>query len=83
MGTLLRFGAWRIMIYSLDHPPAHVHVVGPQGRARIALNCPDGPAIPLDARGIERGTLRRMLDHIDSNLAGLCGAWDATHGQHG
>jgi hypothetical protein len=79
----LRFGPWRIMIYSLDHPPPHVHVVGPDGRAKVALNCPHGPAIPIDARGIDRGTLRRIVEQIEKDHARLCSAWDAMHGQHG
>ncbi|WP_126447342.1 DUF4160 domain-containing protein [Sterolibacteriaceae bacterium J5B] len=36
MGTLLRIAGWRIMMYSLDHPPPHVHVVGP---GRPGENC--------------------------------------------
>ena len=50
MGTLLRVGNWRVMIYTLDHAPAHVHLVGPEGRAKIALNCPKGPTVPIDCR---------------------------------
>ncbi|OYV37212.1 MAG: hypothetical protein B7Z83_05145 [Thiomonas sp. 20-64-5] len=48
--TLLRVGGWRIMIYTHDHRPAHVHAVSPNGRAKFLLNCADGPVIASDAR---------------------------------
>ncbi len=80
MGTLLRFGAWRIMIYVKDHGPAHVHVVGPEGRAKIELNCPAGPALPVDIRGMDAVTVRRVVELITDNLARLCAAWKELHG---
>ena len=79
MGTVLRTGAYRIMVYTLDHPPAHVHVVGPDGRATIALGCPNGPASPLEASGIDPAALRHALAIISENLALLCSAWRAIH----
>jgi len=82
MPTLLRIDHWRVMIYSLDHPPAHVHIVGPEGRARIALNCPNGPAIPIDAHGIAAATLKRIVIAIEAEIAGLCEEWRRIHGSH-
>jgi len=29
MPTVLRAGGLRVVIYPNDHPPAHVHVIGP------------------------------------------------------
>jgi hypothetical protein len=29
MPTVLRIGGLRVVIYPNDHPPAHVHVLGP------------------------------------------------------
>ncbi len=43
MPTVLRFDAYRVVIYTNDHCPAHVHVIGPQGRAIFELNGPKGP----------------------------------------
>src|SRR5437879_7028977 len=37
MPTILRFRGLRVMIYSYDHRPPHVHVIGPGAEARIAL----------------------------------------------
>lgn len=80
MGTLLRLGPWRVMIYTNDHGPSHVHVVGPDGRAKIALNCPRGPVTPLDIRGIDGGTVRRIVVLIERDLEVLCATWENIHG---
>nr|WP_288121080.1 DUF4160 domain-containing protein [Thiomonas sp.] len=80
MGTILRIGAWRVMIYTQDHRPSHVHVVSGAGRAKILLNCPDGPVEPEHARGMDAATLRRVLRGIEAELARLCNAWRNTHG---
>ena len=68
------------MIYTHDHAPAHVHLVGPDGRAKIALNCPSGPVVLVDARGIDEGTLRRALTQIEQALSALCENWRLAHG---
>ncbi len=80
MGTVLRMGTYRIMIYTHDHRPAHVHVVGVDGRARIALGCPDGPATAIDAVGMEATTLRQAVALVAENLELLCTAWRSLHG---
>lgn len=82
MGTLLRIGNWRVMIYTLDHAPAHVHIVGADGRAKIALNCPNGPVIPIDCRGIDTVSLKRILPFLEKELPRLCQAWRSTHGNY-
>lgn len=82
MGTLFRIGSWRIMIYTHDHAPSHVHLVGPDGRAKIALNCPDGPLALIDSRGIDAGTLKNALDQIQAELVALCREWRSIHGTY-
>jgi hypothetical protein len=80
MGTVLRIGAWRVMIYTQDHRPSHVHVVSGAGRAKILLNCPDDPAVPEHARGMDAAILRRLVREIENELTRLCNAWRETHG---
>ncbi len=82
MGTVLRFGGWRVMIYTLDHAPAHVHLVGPEGRAKIALNCPMGPAVPIDVRGLEPVVVKSALRVIEQQLSELCQIWRSIHGDY-
>lgn len=43
MPTVLRSSGFRIVIYSNDHRPAHVHAISAEGEAVFVLNCPDGP----------------------------------------
>ena len=61
MGTVFRIGVWRVTIYTLDHAPAHAHLVGQGGWAKIALNCPMGPALPIDVRGLDAVTVKKAL----------------------
>ena len=82
MGTIFRIGNWRVMIYTDDHAPSHIHLVGPDGRAKIALNCPEGPAIPIEARGISSAVLKIALQQINEKLAALCGKWRLIHGAY-
>lgn len=70
------------MIYTLDHGPAHVHLVGPEGRAKVALQCPDGPVVPIDSRGIDAYVLTRLLAILNDELPMLCKAWSTVHGNH-
>jgi hypothetical protein len=41
--TLLWMSGLRVVIYSNDHRPAHVHVIGNGCEALLVLNCPDAP----------------------------------------
>lgn len=72
------------MIYTLDHPPAHVHVVGPDGRAKIALNCQQGNPLPnplpIVAHGMDAATLKKLVDAVAERQDGLCEAWRQMHG---
>jgi Protein of unknown function (DUF2442)/Domain of unknown function (DUF4160) len=43
MPTVSRVAGLRIVIYSADHRPAHVHVIGRGGEPVFDLNCPKGP----------------------------------------
>jgi hypothetical protein len=82
MGTLIRIGTWRVMIYTRDHAPAHVHLVGVNGRAKIALNCPGGPVVLIESRGIDAGTLKRALGQIEQEVSALCEDWSLMHGTY-
>ncbi|MFN3930523.1 MAG: DUF4160 domain-containing protein [Brevundimonas sp.] len=52
MATIFRSRRrFRVVVYSNDHPPPHVHAIGPDGDARFLLNCPDGPVALWDYEG--------------------------------
>jgi len=38
MPTLIKVGNLRVIVYPKDHPPPHVHVIGPVGEAKIDIN---------------------------------------------
>ena len=65
MPTVLRIGGLRVVIYPNDHPPAHVHVLGPGWvvvinllglEVREVINCSEYEA---------RRALRLIADHRD------------------
>lgn len=80
MPTVLRFGAFRMIIYLNDHRPPHVHVRGRGSQAIFNLNCPAGPPELRAQRGLasaEVGAIKRVLS---VNLQTLCEAWERIHG---
>ena len=76
MPTVLRVGGLRVVIYPNDHPPAHVHVLGPGWavvvnligpRVREVINCSEDEA-------------RRALQLIVDHQAELMDTWRRFHG---
>ena len=76
MPTVLRSGALRLVIYPNDHPPAHVHVLGPgwvvvinliEPEIREVINCGEREA-------------RRALQLIAADREILLEAWRRIHG---
>lgn len=87
MVTLLRHGKIRIVIYSEDHRPSHVHVVGPDQAAVLLLNCDDDPTLhgPVEIRenrGFSARELRPFIELVEVNLALLCAEWRRVHGDY-
>lgn len=80
--TVLRLGGLRVMIYTDDHGPAHVHVVGPGGVALFWLNCPDGPPTVRGKKGLSDHEVRRIGDLMADHAAILCAKWRELHGDH-
>lgn len=63
MVVVHRAHGFRIVIYTQDHEPAHVHVTGP-GRAKINLLGPDGRPEVVDVVGIKKSDMRRLLTEV-------------------
>jgi Domain of unknown function (DUF4160) len=76
MATVLRIGGLRVVIYPNDHPPAHVHVLGPGWLVVINLI---GPKVREVVNCSERGA-RRVLQLIEDHQAELMDAWRRFHG---
>ena len=81
MPTLLTVRKVRVAIYPNDHPPPHVHALGPGGTfARFELNCPDGPVVLVGQSGF-RATIVAEVGHaIAAALPELCATWRTIHG---
>jgi hypothetical protein len=78
--TVLRFGSYRVAIYTNDHRPAHVHVVGAGCEAVFRLYCPGGPPELREALGLAAQQLNRIAAQLQSDLAMLCRSWSKIHG---
>ncbi|MER2248296.1 DUF4160 domain-containing protein [Methylorubrum podarium] len=80
MPTVLRIGAFRIVIYPNDHRPAHVHAIGPDGEAVFLLNCPDGPTAIREVRGLSFRDAQAVARELDARVPALCASWETIHG---
>ena len=76
MPTALRIDGWRVAIYPNDHPPAHVHVLGPGWIVVIDItNLSVREAIGCNEREA-RNVLRQIAPHRET----LLHAWRRFHG---
>jgi Domain of unknown function (DUF4160) len=80
MPTVLRLGAYRVVIYPNDHRPAHVHVIGPGLEAVFELICPAGPVTVRENYGFALRELTKVAAVLNENVAHLCEAWREIHG---
>jgi hypothetical protein len=80
MPTILRFGGLRVMIYTNDHPPPHVHVIGAGTKARIALGGEGERPSLMTNEGLSRREMEESLAEIDRNRALLLKRWGEIHG---
>jgi hypothetical protein len=82
MPTIEHFKQFRIVVYSNDHRPTHVHVLGQEGEAVFQMHCPHGP---LELREVFRLSRRQVSDigrRLGAWHASLCQDWRTLHGHH-
>jgi len=60
MPTILRFAGLRVVIYTNDHRPAHVHVIGDGCEAVFEMNCEGGPITLRENYGFALARLRKI-----------------------
>jgi hypothetical protein len=80
MVTVLRAHGLRVIIFTNDHLPAHVHVVG-DGEAKIDLLGPAGAPRLVWADGMSRAEVRRALHIVTEAQAFLLARWEEIHGR--
>lgn len=80
MVVVHRAFGFRFVIYTQDHNPAHVHIIG-AGQAKINLLGKGGEPELVYSIGIKRADLRRILNDIASEQARLLREWERIHGE--
>lgn len=79
MVTIYRAHGLRIVIFTDDHEPAHVHVFG-DGHAKINLMGPDGGPELDWAEGMKRNEVRRAMHVVTEEQATFLERWREIHG---
>lgn len=80
MVVVHRAHGFRVVIYTQDHEPAHVHIVGP-GRAKISLLGPDSRPEVVDVVGIKKSDMRRLLAEVTEHRDRFMREWERIHGR--
>lgn len=80
MVVVHRAHGFRVIIYTQDHEPAHVHIVGP-GRAKINLLGPDDRPEVVDVVGIKKSDMRRLLNEVTEHRDRFMREWRRIHGR--
>lgn len=79
MVTVHKAMGFRFVIFTNDHSPPHVHIVGHGGEAKVTLDGPNG--LELDwVIGINRGDIRALMMEVQTQRNALLEAWNAIHG---
>lgn len=79
MITVLRAKGFRIVIFTDDHEPAHVHVFG-DGEAKINLTGAGGRAELIWTVGMSRADIRKCIRLVGENREALLQRWNDIHG---
>ncbi|MFQ8431887.1 DUF4160 domain-containing protein [Amaricoccus sp. W119] len=79
MVTIHRAHGLRIVIYTDDHEPAHLHVFG-DGHAKINLTGPDGGPELVWAEDMKRNEVRRAMAVVTENREMFLARWREIHG---
>lgn len=79
MPTVWRDGNLRVLTYTDDHPPPHVHVFG-DGETKIALTGRDGQCEVVQIVGASLRESRRALRIVQEKHDYLIEKWNDIHG---
>lgn len=79
MVTIYRAHGLRIIIFTDDHEPAHVHVFG-DGQAKINLIGPGGSPALVWAEDMKANDLRRAVQLVNDQRELFLAKWREIHG---
>jgi Domain of unknown function (DUF4160) len=71
---------WRVVIFTNDHRPPHVHVIGPEESARFELLCDLGSVKLMDNINFTLSKLQVIEIYLIKHIAHLCIEWERIHG---
>jgi hypothetical protein len=81
MSTVLTTpNGWKVVIYSNDHRPPHVHVNGKNQSARFQLLCDLGRVMLMSNHGFTLSQINSISLFLTRHIAKLCGEWGRIHG---
>jgi hypothetical protein len=76
MGTVARFKSCRVVIYTKDHRPAHVHVIGPGAKAVFLL---DDSLTLKRSKGFSESAIKNLREFLSESKSELKEAWYEIH----
>jgi hypothetical protein len=79
MVTVHREHGMRVVIFTDDHVPAHVHVFG-SGEAKIDLQGPNDSPELVWVVGMTRTEVRKAMQIVAENRESLIARWRSIHG---
>ena len=80
MPTILKIRSWRVVIYTNDHRPPHVHVIGTAEHARFELLCDLKRVRLMSTVNFSTSQLGLIESQLIVNLVQLCSEWGRIHG---
>jgi hypothetical protein len=80
MPTVLRQDGFDVMIYTDDHPPAHVHVRKAGGEVVINLGDDETPPSIREVHGMKKQDTRKAVIIVEDNQVYLLSMWGEIHG---
>ena len=81
MVVIHRAHGFRFVIYTQDHEPAHVHVVG-AGIAKIRLLGPNDQPEIVHVVDIKRSDMRRLFAEVAKHRDKFIKEWERIHGRN-
>ena len=81
MPTLFRQDGFRVVIYTDDHEPPHVHVLKGETEVKIDLGSETKPPTIVFSRG-KRSDAKQALALVIDRQTNLLEAWRTIHGTH-
>lgn len=80
MPTVLRVDGFRVVIYTRDHRPPHVHVLNTDGRAVITLGGNDVAPGFREVKGMRDAEAMQAMRLVREHHAVLLQHWERIHG---